>query len=293
LLSIDDIHAGLNILERIIDGIEEPRNLKLSVLEHITNHFSHELKIGHGILPNEIIAVKKLFNNRTIDEKMFHQEVTSTMMVSHKNIVRFIGYCSHTEEKAIEIEGKYVVAQIRERLLCFESISNGSLEKHLTDELRGLEWHIRYKIIKGICEGLYYLHKEKHIIHMDLKPANILLDDNMMPKITDFGLSRLDDTSRTMSTERLLSLGYCAPEFRDHGFRSAKSDIYSLGAIILELITGSKEEASITKSYMTCDSLTKTKYIWWMDEFVICTESILRPYLGSRRLRLHLIKAAV
>jgi interleukin-1 receptor-associated kinase 1/coatomer subunit beta' len=70
------------------------------------------------------------------------------------------------------------------------------------DELRGLEWNTRYGIIRGICEGLHYLHKEKHIYHMDLKPANILLDDSMVPKIADFGLSRLDDKSQTMSENR-------------------------------------------------------------------------------------------
>jgi serine/threonine protein kinase len=74
------------------------------------------------------------------------------------------------------------------------------------DELRGLEWNTRYKIIKGICEGLHHLHKEKHIYHMDLKPANILLDNHMMPKITDFGLSRLDEKSQTMTEDRPGSL---------------------------------------------------------------------------------------
>jgi interleukin-1 receptor-associated kinase 1/coatomer subunit beta' len=74
------------------------------------------------------------------------------------------------------------------------------------DELRGLEWNTRYQIIKGICEGLHHLHKEKHIYHMDLKPANILLDNQMRPKITDFGLSRLDEKSETMSKNRCGSL---------------------------------------------------------------------------------------
>lgn len=73
------------------------------------------------------------------------------------------------------------------------------------DELRGLEWCTRFKIMKGICEGLRYLHKEKHIIHMDLKPANILVDDHMVPKITDFGVSKLAEISHTLSNDRIFS----------------------------------------------------------------------------------------
>ncbi|CAN6342944.1 unnamed protein product [Urochloa humidicola] len=251
---MDDISIDLKVLECIVDGSKNPSNLKLPILELITKKFSNELRIGNGgcgvvykgILQNKVIAVKKLNSSHTIEDRMFHQEVQSLMMVKHQNIVRFLGYCSHTEEKAMEMAGKVIMVQIRERLLCFDYMANGSLENHLTDELRGLEWHTRYEIIYGICEGLHHLHKEKHIIHMDLKPANILLDDHMVPKITDFGLARLDDKSQTMSTERLISVGYCAPEYMFHGKMSAKSDIYSLGVIIMELITGSKVKPNIT-----------------------------------------------
>ena len=83
-----------------------------------------------------------------------------------------------------------------------------SLLLYFADELSGLEWHTRYQIIKGICEGLSYLHKEKFIVHMDLKPANILLDVNMVPKIADFGLSRLfgEEQIRTCTTNRFGTL---------------------------------------------------------------------------------------
>ncbi|XP_066341550.1 cysteine-rich receptor-like protein kinase 25 [Miscanthus floridulus] len=246
-----------HLLESIIGGNKSPSHLKLPFLQFITKKISEELKIGNsgcgvvykGIQRNQIIAVKRLLNSHTIEDKMFHREVKSMIMVSHKNVVRFLGYCSHTEERALfRMEGKRIImAQDRERLLCFEYLINGSLQSYLTDELRGLEWQTRYKIIKGICDGLHYLHGENHIVHMDLKPANIQLDSNMVPKITDFGLSRLDSISQTMSSERLVSLGYCAPEYLHHGKMSTKSDIYSLGVIILVLVTGSKEEPNITK----------------------------------------------
>uniref|UniRef100_A0ACD5WKQ4 Uncharacterized protein n=1 Tax=Avena sativa TaxID=4498 RepID=A0ACD5WKQ4_AVESA len=96
-------------------------------------------------------------------------------------------------------------------------------------------------IIKGICAGLHYLHMEKCILHMDLKPGNILLDKQMMPKITDFGLSRPTENSQTMTTTHFASLGYTAPEnMFGCGRMSVKSDIYSLGVIIIELVTGHK-----------------------------------------------------
>ncbi|CAO2148079.1 unnamed protein product, partial [Urochloa humidicola] len=184
----------------------------------------------------------RIKNDYTIDEKLFYGEVNSLLNVNHENVVRFLGFCANTEQTAIKIEGlkHHIYAEIRERLLCFEYISNGSLQKYIADELRGLEWAARYGIIKGTCNGLHYLHKEKHIIHMDLKPDNILLDSFMVPKITDFGLSRLDDKSQTVSGNRFATLGYCAPEYLNAGRMSFKSDMYSLGVIIMELVTGRK-----------------------------------------------------
>ncbi|XP_047072280.1 uncharacterized protein LOC124681399 [Lolium rigidum] len=171
--------------------------------------------ISQGILPNGVVAVKRILNNHTIDEKLFYREVDSLLNVNHHNIVRFLGYCATTDQTAIKIE----------------------------DELRGLEWGTRYKLIKDICQAMNYLHMEKHIIHMDLKPDNILLDDNMVAKVTDFGLSRLDGKSKTMSEARCGSFGYMAPEYLHAGWMSVRSDIYSLGVIIIELVTGYKDIA--------------------------------------------------
>ncbi|VAI81505.1 unnamed protein product [Triticum turgidum subsp. durum] len=239
------------VLERILDGREKPTNLSLALLKDITENFSDDREIGHGgfatvykgVLRNGNIAVKRIRNSHSINETLFYREVDSLLNIKHKNVVRFLGFCASTDQIAIQIAGskRHIYAEVRERLLCFEYISNGSLQKYVTDELRGLEWNTRYGIIRGICEGLHHLHTEKHIYHMDLKPGNILLDNDMVPKITDFGLSRLDEKSKTMSEDRLGSLGYCAPEYISEGNMSFKSDMYSLGKIIIELVTGGKE----------------------------------------------------
>jgi serine/threonine protein kinase len=139
-----------------------------------------------------------------------------------------------------------------------------------TDESCGLDWHTRYKIIKGICEGLNYLHngsQDNRMYHLDLKPENILLDDNMMPKIADFGLSRLFGGTQTHITtnfqgtmsvcyiirnQAILYLfiktcnsssycsGYIPPEYINKREISKKYDVFSLGVIIIEIMAGSE-----------------------------------------------------
>lgn len=246
-----------NVLDQIIHDLSaEPVSIPLALLQDITKNFADERKIGQGgfgvvykgALQNGYVAVKKLLNSQTIDDGLFYRETNFLMSVKHQNIVRFLGYCANTENIAIKVDGsgkcgKYLYPEIRERLLCFEYISNGSLHNHLTDELRGLEWHTRYQTIKGICDGLQYLHKEKDIVHMDLKPDNILMDDLMIPKITDFGISKqLDGISQAVTRGCHVSLGYCAPEYLHRGQVSFKSDIFSLGVIIIDLVTGRKED---------------------------------------------------
>lgn len=175
------------------------------------------------------------------------------MTAKHPNIIRFLGYCSDVAEQELVMDGEVTTAEKWERLLCFEYLSNGNLSKHISDELSGLEWHTRYQIIKGICEGLSYLHKEKFIVHMDLKPASILLDDDMVPKITDFGISEIFRfqgiitlISQPTGGNITLQSEYSAPEINFGGsITSRKVDIYSLGVIIIELVTGSKKKPSI------------------------------------------------
>ncbi|CAN6281743.1 unnamed protein product [Urochloa humidicola] len=246
--------AAHNVLEHmLLDDIAKPTKLPLSLLEAITDNFSSEQEIGRGgfavvykgMLGNGTVAVKKLSKTLDMHEKKFSQEVQCLLKVRHKNIVRFLGYCSDTQGEMADYEGKFVMADVRNRLLCFEFVPNGSLYDYITDASCGLEWRVCYQIIKGICEGLHYLH-ENHIVHLDLKPGNILLDDNMVPKIADFGLSRCFDENQSEAiTSKLIgSTGYLAPEFYN-GQITFKLDVYSLGVIVIEMLTGQKGYSTI------------------------------------------------
>uniref|UniRef100_A0A8R7RD52 non-specific serine/threonine protein kinase n=1 Tax=Triticum urartu TaxID=4572 RepID=A0A8R7RD52_TRIUA len=200
------------------------------------------------MLDNGTVAVKKLCNMLDMDEKKFSEEIRCLMKATHKNVVRFLRYCSDRQGEMVNCEGKLVLADVRQRLLCFEYLPKGSLDKHITDVSCGLEWRKRYQIINGICDGLYYLH-QNHIVHLDLKPANILLDDTMLPKIADFGLSRCFDEkqSRAITSKRDLAgrQGYLAPEFYTRRQITFKLDIYSLGMIIIEILIGDRGYADI------------------------------------------------
>ncbi|CAL4935475.1 unnamed protein product [Urochloa decumbens] len=261
----DEVSAAHNVLEHmLLDESAKPTRLPLSLLETITNNFSNEREIGRGgfavvykgMLGNGTVAVKKLSKTLDMHEKKFGEEVRCLLKVRHKNIVRFLGYCADTQGEMVDYEGKFVMADVRNRLLCFEFVPNGSLHDYITgrainvtceDASCGLEWRVRYQMIKGICEGLCYLH-ENHIVHLDLKPSNILLDDNMVPKIADFGLSRCFDEnqSKDITSKLIGSIGYLAPEFYNRQI-TFDLDIYSLGVIVIELLTGRKGYSTVDK----------------------------------------------
>ncbi|KAJ1253750.1 hypothetical protein BS78_K198400 [Paspalum vaginatum] len=263
---MEDEQGASYVLESMLrDKNAGPTDLPLSLFRSITGNFSEDLEIGRGgfgvvykgVLHGGLVAVKKLSDD-LIEDRSFQQEVAHLMRTRHRNIVRFLGYCADTQGKMTEYQGRYVLADVRVRLLCFEYIRNGKLTVNIEKcpvfvltfrsylcciyEYCGLEWHERYRIIKGVCQGLRYLHEEENIVHLDLKPDNILLDHNMVPKITDFGLSRLfnKQQTRVITSNLYGSRGYVAPEYLDHGIITFKSDIYSLGVIILEILTGKR-----------------------------------------------------
>ncbi|KAM3206141.1 hypothetical protein ACQJBY_061676 [Aegilops geniculata] len=232
ILTADDLKQMLR------DENAQPRDLPLSLLEEITNCFSDDQEIGRGgfavvykgMLGNVTVAVKKLFGD--INERSFIGDVKCLMKAKHKNVIRFLGYCADSEGRMVDCEGNFVMADVRQWLLCFEYLPRGSLSHYITDPSSGFVWRTRYKIIEGICQGLNYLHQNR-ILHLDLNPKNILMDDNMVPKIADFG------QQQTHARRLAGRMGYVPPEYFN-GKLTTKIDIYSLGVIIMEIVTGKK-----------------------------------------------------
>ncbi|KAM3299083.1 hypothetical protein ACQJBY_040523 [Aegilops geniculata] len=281
------VHVSNN-LECVLRGqSSRPHSIPLQYLKQITKNFSEERILGQGgfgvvykgLLQNgDMIAVKKIVSSlRPGLQKQFENEVYHLMMLKHPNIVRFVGYCYETQNACLEYDRKYVFAEMAERLICLEYLPRGSLDNYLSDESSGLDWNKRYNIIKGICYGLCYLHDQidKPIIHLDLKPANILLDDNMIPKVTDFGLSRLLDQQTICTSSRDGTLGYMAPEFLHGGTITPKSDIFSLGVIIMEVVTGHRDYPIVVTKASSDDFIELTLTKW---------RNVLQRSLGHRSL---------
>jgi len=152
------------------------------------------------------IAVKLLHDSTGLDEDQFQNEFNQLKRLQHQNIVRLIGCCYESQERIVEYKGKFILAEKRYRALCLEYMHKGSLDNYLSDEYNEHDWPTCYAIIMGICKGLKYLHEELKppTYHLDLKPANVLLDKNMIPKIADFGLSRFFEEEQTRITRSSL-----------------------------------------------------------------------------------------
>jgi len=184
-----------------MDNVEAAFHRPYKFLKEITGGFSDECLLGSGTYgkvykgkdkDGQEIAVK-LLKSMDLDGNEFARELNNLTKLKHPNIVRLVGFCDEEEKVVTDYNGKNIIATKMHRALCLECLNNGSLQKHLSDEHHVFDWQKRYKIIKGVCMGLKYLHEELEspVHHLDLKPDNILLDSNMEPKIADFGLSRL------------------------------------------------------------------------------------------------------
>ncbi|XVF40652.1 hypothetical protein PTKIN_Ptkin01aG0131400 [Pterospermum kingtungense] len=259
-------------------SFEELLQFDINAVRVATENFSDTNMLGKGgfatvykgRLPDgQEIAVKRLFYESGQGQAEFKNEVLLMARLQHRNLVRLRGFC----------------LERKERLLIFEFAPNSSLDQFLLDTVKHprLDWDRRYRIITGIARGLLYLHEDSRyrIIHRDLKAANILLDEEMNPKISDFGMARLFGADQTRDNTRRIAgtFGYMAPEYVKHGKFSLKSDVYSFGVLILEIISGDKI------SHFCNDGVDLLTYAWrnWREGTALnLVEQFLREGYGSR-----------
>ncbi|KAI9083481.1 hypothetical protein K1719_034423 [Acacia pycnantha] len=230
-------------------GGKDPQDIDLKGLDHktcmftlkeikaATNNFNADNKIGEGgfgpvfkgiLSDGKIIAVKKLSAKSRQGNREFLNEVGMIFALHHPCLVKLYGCC---------VEGDQL-------LLVYEFMDNNSLARALfgPEEFQlKLEWPTRHKICVGIARGLVYLHEESifKIVHRDIKATNVLLDKDLNPKISDFGLAKLYEEENTHISTRISGTrGYMAPEYAMHGYLTKKADVYSFGIVTLEIISG-------------------------------------------------------
>uniref|UniRef100_M4EZL4 Receptor-like serine/threonine-protein kinase n=2 Tax=Brassica campestris TaxID=3711 RepID=M4EZL4_BRACM len=235
---------------------------EMNTIRAATDNFKISNKLGQGgfgpvykgiLSDRKEIAVKRLSSSSGQGTEEFMNEIKLISKLQHRNLVRLLGCCIDGEEK----------------LLIYEFMVNKSLDSFLFDSTLKLQidWPKRFNIIEGVARGLLYLHRDSclKVIHRDMKVSNILLDENMNPKISDFGLARMfQGTQHQDSTRRVVgTIGYMSPEYAWTGMFSEKSDIYAFGVLLLEIISGMK----ISSFNCGMEGKTLLEYAWesWLE----------------------------
>ncbi|KAM7528352.1 hypothetical protein LguiB_031762 [Lonicera macranthoides] len=257
---------------------------ELGTIEFATNNFADDNKIGQGefgmvykgtLADGQEIAVKRLSKSSGQGALEFKNEVVLLAKLQHRHLVRLLGFCLEEQDK----------------ILVYEYFPNKSLDYFLFDpEMQGqLDWSRRYKIIAGTARGMLYLHEDSclRIIHRDLKASNILLDMEMNAKVSDFGLAKLFEVDQTQgNTSGIVGThGYMSPEYVMHGLFSVKSDVFSFGVLVLEIISG-KRNSSFYRPEHAVDLIC---YAWelWRDDRAL---ELMDPYLKDSFSRNEMIR---
>ncbi|MQM18812.1 hypothetical protein Taro_051806 [Colocasia esculenta] len=240
--------------------------LSFECITSITSHFSDSNMLGEGgfgkvykgVMPTGVeVAIKRLSEGSSQGQEEFRNEVALIAKLQHRNLVKLLGSCIQGEE----------------RILIYEYVKNGSLSAFLFDSMKQvqLDWETRFNIIKGIARGLMYLHQDSRfkIVHRDLKASNILLDEDMNPKISDFGMARMfgGNESRCLTKRVVGTYGYMSPEYAMEGHYSVKSDVYSFGVLILEIVSG-RRNVIYYHNQVPLNLLTYAWHMWKEDNLM-------------------------
>ncbi|RCV13387.1 hypothetical protein SETIT_2G342100v2 [Setaria italica] len=260
--------------------IIESMIIDISTLRAATGDFAESNKLGEGgfgavykgTLPDgDEIAVKRLSRCSAQGVGELKNELALVAKLQHKNLVSLVGVCLERHE----------------RLLVYEFVPNRSLDQILFDGERReqLDWAKRCSIIHGIARGLQYLHEDSQlrVVHRDLKTSNILLDMNMNPKISDFGLARLfgRDQTQGVTNHVVGTYGYMAPEYLTRGSYSVKSDVFSFGVMVLEIVTGKKHNGRHDDDGRRSPAQDILSFVWEHWTAGAVPEAIVDPRMGT------------